>query len=417
MVRVPLGEAVHGTKPNQVLHMDFIDMKKLKHPFYKALLVIRDDLSSYVGLTPTEKQDKRECANALLKWFSQYGVPEVLCSDNGGSFDAEVIREINKHLGIKQHLTVAYGHQGAGTVERVNKTALTAFRAILGDAGAKTSEWPDATNTVQHSMNHADNSMYKKAPIELFMGRAGDKPIDFMLRKQGRKLPLKKVNKATVETNLKEFKRELEQLRSTAVEQINKKRDASRRYKNSGTKQAMPSYDQGETVWVSMFESDQGLQRNKAQNVWIGPMLIADKVNEYVYTVADLFRVKRTVHVNRLKIYGDGTLPDMDDSDAVKRMIGGIEYNSQIYHFKEILTHNVTERGDFWLLAQQMNDDEAKPMLLQAMYRKMATMTRDYINNLNDGEDKKRMLEIIDEYASNFIDLHKRTRLEDSERV
>jgi Integrase zinc binding domain len=69
----PLGEAIHADKPNEVLHFDYLYMgPSNKEDQY--LLILKDDLSGYVWLTASPSADSETTADALVRWFSSFGV-------------------------------------------------------------------------------------------------------------------------------------------------------------------------------------------------------------------------------------------------------------------------------------------------------------------------------------------------------
>ena len=56
--------------------------------------------------------DTKKTTLCLSKWFSQYGIPVHLISDNGTQFTSEEFENFIKTLGIKHIQTAAY-HQGS----------------------------------------------------------------------------------------------------------------------------------------------------------------------------------------------------------------------------------------------------------------------------------------------------------------
>ena len=58
----------------------------------------------------------------LSKWFSQYGIPVELISDNGTQFTSQEFENFVKTLGIKQIQTAAYHQSSNGQAERYVQT-------------------------------------------------------------------------------------------------------------------------------------------------------------------------------------------------------------------------------------------------------------------------------------------------------
>ena len=91
----PFGTAVHGQKPNEV-HMDWIYIspakKDGKHEF-EWNLMLRDDLSGVVKITPAKVPDSEITMEALMEWRAIFGCPKILVSDMASYFVSETMRK------------------------------------------------------------------------------------------------------------------------------------------------------------------------------------------------------------------------------------------------------------------------------------------------------------------------------------
>jgi hypothetical protein len=93
----PLGEAIHATLPNEVIHFDFLFMGP-SDVGYKYVLLIKDDLSSYLWLVPTAAADAASVVDALTSWFADFGTALVWVSDQGSHFKNRVIDGVRRAL-------------------------------------------------------------------------------------------------------------------------------------------------------------------------------------------------------------------------------------------------------------------------------------------------------------------------------
>jgi len=69
----PFGEAIHATKPNEVIHFDFISIP-MSVDGQSYVLVINDDMSGFVELISCPAPTAREVYQGLADWFKRFGV-------------------------------------------------------------------------------------------------------------------------------------------------------------------------------------------------------------------------------------------------------------------------------------------------------------------------------------------------------
>eukprot|EP00171_Calliarthron_tuberculosum_P013494 IDg13494t1 len=68
----PMGTALHGSQPNEVVHLDYIYIG-LSVGDHKYLLIMRYDFSSYVWLWPTASCTAEAAIDALTTWTGSFG--------------------------------------------------------------------------------------------------------------------------------------------------------------------------------------------------------------------------------------------------------------------------------------------------------------------------------------------------------
>lgn len=62
------------------------------------MLIIKNDFSSYVWLFPFESSDASSTVDAIMEWFSSFGVVIQWASDQGSHFKNEFVAEFNEKL-------------------------------------------------------------------------------------------------------------------------------------------------------------------------------------------------------------------------------------------------------------------------------------------------------------------------------
>ena len=112
-----------------LIHIDFIKMeipadlrKKLKT---KNVLVVIDHFTRFVQAYVTKDQTARTVARVLYnKYFTVFGFPRRLMSDQACAFCGNVITQMCDYLQIEKIHTSPYYPQSNGQVERVHQTLL-----------------------------------------------------------------------------------------------------------------------------------------------------------------------------------------------------------------------------------------------------------------------------------------------------
>ena len=84
-------------KRNEVLHYDFMFVRKSEDPSLpQYILVIKDDLSYYVELCPADTADHFAVADCLLEWSNRLDAAKIHVSDRGKHFNNSVLAELNR---------------------------------------------------------------------------------------------------------------------------------------------------------------------------------------------------------------------------------------------------------------------------------------------------------------------------------
>ncbi|CAM9720741.1 unnamed protein product, partial [Sphacelaria rigidula] len=126
----PLGETVHGTTPNEIVHSESLDVDESgplasqalsEDAGFRYILAIMDDLSNFVTLEPVAVCIAESTAASLLNLCETLGLPQALRVDH--------------------QFAVAYSPWSNGTCERVVKEVVRALRSILLEQRKAVSEW------------------------------------------------------------------------------------------------------------------------------------------------------------------------------------------------------------------------------------------------------------------------------------
>lgn len=108
--------------PNEILALNFTLLEPSQNDF-ENVLDITDVFSKYTLTVPTCDQRTSTVAHVLVsEWFSKFGVPARIHSDQGHSFESNVFQQLCGFYGVTKSQTTPYHPAGNGQCERFNRT-------------------------------------------------------------------------------------------------------------------------------------------------------------------------------------------------------------------------------------------------------------------------------------------------------
>ena len=176
-VRAPLVN-ITTTQPMELVCIDYLTLETSKGG-YGNILVITDHFTRYAVAIPTKNQTARTTADTLFQgYFSHYGFPLKLHSDQGANFESRVIKELCLLVGTDKSRTTPYHAMGNGMVERFNRTLLN----MLGTLDpSKKHDWKSHIAPLVHAYNATRHESTKQSPFFLMFGRHPRLPIDLIM--------------------------------------------------------------------------------------------------------------------------------------------------------------------------------------------------------------------------------------------
>ena len=166
---------LESNNPLDLLCLDFtkIDPSKTGK---ENVLVMTDAFSKFSVAVVTPNQKALTVAKALVeKWFHVYGIPSRIHSDQGKSFDNEVIRSLCKLYGVQQSLTCPYNPRGNAQCERFNRTMFGLLHMLSKEQKA---DWPVHLPSLVFAYNATPHSTTGFQPYQLMFGRKAPAPCD-----------------------------------------------------------------------------------------------------------------------------------------------------------------------------------------------------------------------------------------------
>ncbi|XP_038053942.1 uncharacterized protein LOC119726358 [Patiria miniata] len=140
-----------------------------------------DALSRYPGhFSPEETEELAVTVARALRdhWFTKFGIPHRLHSDQGRNFEGEVVRELCALYGVKKTRTTPYHPEGNAQAKRFNRTMFGLIRSIDEPERRK---WPAMLPHLVFVYNTTPHCTTGIAPYTLMFGREPAIPLDQML--------------------------------------------------------------------------------------------------------------------------------------------------------------------------------------------------------------------------------------------
>ena len=180
--QIPGMQPIICTEPMELVHVDYVGMEVTvstqEKPVVKNVIVVIDHFTRYVQAYVTRNQMARTTAQVLYnKYFSMFGFPQKLMSDQGTRFTSKVIVAMCSLLGIEKIWTTPYHPQSNDSAERVHQT----LRRMIGKLDPeKRQKWLVHLGSVLIAYNSTRSLVTGYSPYYLTFGRRPQLPIDLL---------------------------------------------------------------------------------------------------------------------------------------------------------------------------------------------------------------------------------------------
>ena len=180
--QIPKMEPILCTQPMELVHIDYVGMEVTvaaqEKPVVKNVLVVVDHFTRYVQAFVMNNHTAHTTARVLYNnFFSVFGFPQKLMSDQGTKFTGDVIAAMCKLLGIERIRTMPYHPQTNGSAERVHQT----LQRMIGKLNPeKHRKWPEHIGSVLIAYNATQSQVTGYSPYFLMFGRRPQLPVDLL---------------------------------------------------------------------------------------------------------------------------------------------------------------------------------------------------------------------------------------------
>jgi hypothetical protein len=320
------------TKPWQDVTADLV-VKLPESKGNDSILVAVDKLSKRAHFIPTNEELSSTGLGRLYldNVWKHHGLPESMTSDRGPQFASNLMKELNKLLGIKTKLSTAYHPQTDGQTERVNQELEQYLRMFVNH---RQDDWSDWLPLAEFAYNNKIHTSTQQTPFFVETGRhprMGFEPI--------------REHKSEA---AKEFGKRMEKIHEEAQSALTKAADEMKKYADRNRKEA-PEYKVGDLVWLDASDINQNRPSRKLADRRLGPFAITDVINPNAYKLKlpKHFKIANNFNVSKLHPYNPPTIPNQKQQPPRAVEVEGEEE----YEVEEIADSRVS-RGKFQYLVK-----------------------------------------------------------------
>ena len=181
----------HGPKPKAPVQdhrevekiFEMISMDLASMPVSRrgngSFLLVTDIFTKLMTAIALPNSRAETVVDALwYRWFSYYGLPKLLQSDQGSNVDGTKVRQLCKDFAIKKLRSSAYHPAGNGSAERAIGSLKTILRSMCLSRGIPITQWDEILPEAILMFNNTQNKSSKFSPFEAAYGVSANLPID-----------------------------------------------------------------------------------------------------------------------------------------------------------------------------------------------------------------------------------------------
>jgi hypothetical protein len=260
---------------------------------YKYMLAVCDHFTKWIELFPLKTLTAKELAEKFMVFICRHGVPNIILSDQGTNYQAELMSELLELLDIHRTKTTPYHPQCDGLTERYNRTIKSMLTVYVNENGTN---WDSMLHYIQFALNTSVQKTTKCTPFELVYGRIPKVPLDLLI--EGVELDL--------ELDPEQYAINVKTLLNNAFETVRSNRDfkVDQQKFYYDRKSRAANYNIGDLVLLKDVTVKPGTAAKFKKN-WKGPYKVIEKVTDLDYKIKQVNKRGKSliVHVNRLKTF------------------------------------------------------------------------------------------------------------------
>jgi hypothetical protein len=239
---------------------------------------------------PLRKINAQSIVKAITKFFTVFGLPKEIQSDQGSNFMSRIFQQVMDQLGIKQYVASAYHPQSQGALERYHQTLKTMIKTYCKESEK---DWDEGIHFLLFAARDAVQESLGFTPFELVFGHSVRGPLKVL-----KETWLNDDSPYNLLEYVSQFRQRLQ--RAWSVARVNLKSAQTKMKTWYDRKARYRSFQSGDQVLLFL-----PIQGSALQGRYSGPYTVDRKINEvdYIIHTPDRRKSKRLCHINMLKEY------------------------------------------------------------------------------------------------------------------
>ena len=237
------------------------------------ILMMVDQFTKWVECIPLPSQTAEVTSRAAVnEFFSRFGCPLQLMSDQGRNFESKLFTSLCEVLQIHKARTTAFRPAANGQVERFNRTLMDAVRCFIGPLQEN---WDLHIPQIAGALRSCVNRSTGFTPNQLMLGREVTIPAQLMFPH-----PVGK----TMDVNeyLNNLTSNMEKAHEIARKNL--QTSSKRTKRNYDLRVLERQYQKGDVVYILDTATIKG-RCKKLSSPWKGPAVIIEKLTAYLYRI------------------------------------------------------------------------------------------------------------------------------------
>ena len=284
--RAPLQSYSAGA-PMEKVHMDILGPLPKSHRGNLYVLLMVDQFTKWAEAVSLPDQTAETIARAAIdNFFSRYGCPREICTDQGTNFTSQLFQTLCARLQITKKRTTPYHPSANGQVERMNKSVLQMIRCTL-EGGQH--NWDDKLQLLMAALRSSVNRSTGYTPNKLMLGRETQLPLHLMVGPAD----------SAECTSGYVSQLELDMKRAHELTRTHLNAGQARQKREYDHHTVVHQYEVGDAVKLANSATKVG-QAKKLQPLWVGPLIVTEVISPILLKVTSM-KKEWVVHHDRLK--------------------------------------------------------------------------------------------------------------------